>query len=259
MKPNGMFLLEPSYFSQLLALGLIGEFVYFHRKWRVVVLMAALTFSFSGTGILMLAPAMLFVGSSRVLLGVAFVAIALATVVIALGYGDYFAGRAAESGDSGTSGNLRFVAPYQAMVQQWNDSTTICLFGKGAGSTEREVKAVKMAPQPIPKVSLEYGVVGLSVFVILWFAIFYRLALPPAMRVALFILYFLATSAFLQAFTVYMLWALSAGFLRKSVTSGPSGTTIRFPASSDTSFREAPQGSRPLAIKGSNQWIPNQN
>jgi hypothetical protein len=145
MKPNGMFLLEPSYFSQLVSMGLISEFVYFHRKWRIVVLMTALTFSFSGTGILLLVPSLLFVGSPRVILGFALVATALATVIILLGFGDFFLNRAAETSETGTSGNMRFVSPYQEMVREWNDSTTICLFGKGAGSSERMSVTVEMA------------------------------------------------------------------------------------------------------------------
>jgi acyltransferase len=99
----------------------------------------------------------------------------------------------------------------------------------------------------VPKVSLEYGVVGLSAFAIVWLTMFFRLALPGAMRVMLLILYFLTTSAFLQAFTVFALWTMTAGFLRRSAT---NGTTVRTAVSSH-SFLRVEQPSLPLALRGS--------
>jgi hypothetical protein len=245
LKPNGMFLLEPSYFSQLVAMGLVSELVFFHRKWRIAVLITALAFSFSGTGILILLPALLFIGSSRVIVSFALFATALAAVMIVLGFGEFFADRAAETGQTGSSGNERFVAPYVEIVQEWSDSTMICLFGKGAGSSERMSTAVETAFGAIPKVGLEYGLVGLSAFAIVWFTMFFGLAVPRAMTVMLLILYFVSTSSFLQAFTVFEIWAMTGGFLRRSAT---TGTTMHSAASSDT-FPGAKQRSLPLATQ----------
>jgi hypothetical protein len=236
LKPNGMFLLEPSFFSQLVAMALVSEFVFFHRKWRIVFLMAALTFSFSGTGILMLVPALLFVGSTRMIFMFAFFAIVMAATVVGLGVGDVFVNRATETSEAGSSGNERFVAPFEEMVQQWTDTTaTICLFGAGAGSSERKPSNLQFSVTPVTKVGMEYGVVGLSAFILLWFSWYYNLALPRAMTVMLFILYFLASGSFLQAFVVFSIWALSAGFMRKTA---PNETAIR------TAFksRASPEG-----------------
>jgi hypothetical protein len=50
VKPNGMLALEPSFFSQFVALGLVGELHYFRRIKIFVLLVAGLFASFSGTG-----------------------------------------------------------------------------------------------------------------------------------------------------------------------------------------------------------------
>src|SRR5262249_41306766 len=54
MKSNGVFLAEPSYFSQVVALGIIIEFSYRRRLWILGIYAAAMFCSFSGTGIFLL-------------------------------------------------------------------------------------------------------------------------------------------------------------------------------------------------------------
>ena len=54
-KSNGFFLVEPSSFSQLMALAIIVELEFFKPSWRLGVLGLALMLSFSGTGLLLFA------------------------------------------------------------------------------------------------------------------------------------------------------------------------------------------------------------
>jgi hypothetical protein len=214
-KPNGMFMLEPSFFSQMIALGLLSELMFFGRKWRMLLFVIGLGVSFSGTGIIILLPALLFIGSARAILGFVLLAAILITVISALGYGDIYFARATETGKSGTSGNMRFVAPYEDMLDAWQEKTSTCLFGKGAGVSQRMSTAVDANFGPIAKVGVEYGVVGLAAFTAVWCTLFGGLALPRSLNTALLVFYFIASGSFLQSFSVFMIWALTAGFLRE--------------------------------------------
>lgn len=215
LKPNGMVLLEPSFFSQIVALGLLGELVFFKRKWRILLFLVGLASSFSGTGVIMLLPALLFLGSIRTIMTFGVLAAILIGVVATLGYGSVYLGRATETGDAGSSGHARFVAPYEELWHEWQEKTSVCLFGKGAGFADRMVaenSGVNFGP--VTKVGVEYGVVGLVAFTGVWIALFGKLALPNAIITALLIFYFAASGSFLQPFTVFTIWAATAGFLR---------------------------------------------
>jgi len=216
LKPNGMVLLEPSFFSQVVALGLLSEIVYFQRKWRIFLFVVGLGASFSGTGIIMLLPALLFVGSARVIVGAALLAVVVTAVIVALGFGDIYFARATETGDAGSSGNARFVAPYQEMVNAWQEKPSVFLFGKGAGFAQRMATAGEANFGHVPKVGLEYGIVGLAAFSLLWLSLFWGLALPPSLTTALLIFYFMASGSFLEPFGVFMIWAVAGGLLRQN-------------------------------------------
>ena len=215
LKPNGMVLLEPSFYSQMVALGLLSELIFFKRKLRILLLLAGLVASFSGTGVIMLFPALFFLGSIRTILGLAILGAVLIGVLTMLGYGTIYLNRAMETGSAGSSGHTRFVAPYQEMIQGWEQKTSACLFGKGAGVSERMSVLMQVNFGPISKVGVEYGVAGLAAFSAVWISMFARLGLPGAFIIALIIFYFLASGSFLQPFTVFTIWALTAGSLRK--------------------------------------------
>lgn len=231
LKPNGMVLLEPSFFSQMIALGLLSELVFFKRKWRILLFLAGLAASFSGTGVIMLLPAIIFLGSIRTILGFALLAAILIGVVATLGYGTVYLARATETEDPGSSGHARFVAPYQEMFDGWQEKTSTCLFGKGAGFADRmaaENNQVNFGP--VTKVGVEYGLVGLVAFTGVWIALFGRLALPGAIITALIIFYFVASGSFLQPFTVFTIWAATAGFLRSPLEKRSPSIVSRLPA-----------------------------
>jgi hypothetical protein len=214
LKPNGMFLLEPSFFSQIIALGLLSEMVFFQRKGLMILFVVGLGASFSGTGLLMVLPALLFIGSARMIFGFAALALLLAGAIFALGYGDIYMARATETGDSNSSGSMRFVTPYQEMWDGWEGKTSDFLFGKGAGVSQHMSTGADANFGPVSKVGVEYGVLGLAAFTAVWLTLFWGLALPRALTVALIIFYFLGSGSFLQPFSVFMMWPLTAGFLR---------------------------------------------
>jgi hypothetical protein len=215
LKPNGMFLLEPSFFSQMIALGVLSELVFFKRIWLIVLFAVGLAASFSGTGLVILVPALIFVGTARAIFGFTLLATLVIVAIAALGYGDIFLSRATETGETGSSGNQRFVAPYEVMGKVWEENTSACLFGKGAGSTMRMSTDLVVNYPAIPKVAVEYGMLGLIAFALFWASMFAGLSLPRALVTGLLIFYFVASGSFLQPFSVVMTWALTAGFLRK--------------------------------------------
>jgi hypothetical protein len=217
LKPNGMLTVEPSFLSQILGLGLLGELVYQRRALRVGLLGGALISAFSGTGLLIVFGSLLFISNSRAFVITLIIAAAAAAVVDMSGYGEAFASRTSELSHPGTSGHERFVAPFTAISDSWNESASIALFGHGAGQVTTIDNGLDANYSAIPKVALEYGMVGLAAFTLMWLSMFQGLAMHRALVVALIFYYLIVSGALLQPFTVFSLWGLTLGFARKPV------------------------------------------
>src|SRR6185312_2697436 len=190
VKPNGMFALEPSFFSQFAALGLIGELLYFRRPKIIALLIAALAGSFSGTGIIVMLFGLPFLKQSpKWILG-----ILLAGFLWSLALGDaavdFYASRLHELDERGTSGNARFVLPYQMVWERWNHSGRDAAFGIGAGQSANLDHLFEANFAPVAKVGMEFGLVGLVAFAIYWAGMYWVTAIPLPIRAALFAFYF---------------------------------------------------------------------
>jgi hypothetical protein len=210
-----MFFVEPSAFSQFLALALLGE-LWLFRRMRILALLAlGLTLSFSGTGLLMVVGGLAFGARPRAMMALAFTGAVAAGVLFASGYEQAFTSRVDEVRRPGTSGYERFVAPFAAMALPWEDSVDAVLWGYGAGRVEDLDTEYAANYSPIPKVFLEYGLIGLAAFAMVWATMFRRLALQRPVVGAMFVMYFLAAGSLLQPYTVFALWGLSAGFLKQ--------------------------------------------
>jgi hypothetical protein len=165
MKANGVFLLEPSYFSQLLATGFAIEAVGPQRVWRLLCFCVGFVVSYSGTGLLMMAvtlPTLIIVYrrySILVFLGLVGIVVVVAGDLIGL---DIFASRLSEFTENRTSGYQRYVGPILMFDQYLWTSMQRTLFGVGAGMMMR------MTPAPMyfvaetgwAKIILEFGLVG---------------------------------------------------------------------------------------------------
>ena len=155
LRSNGFFFLEPSFFSQFLAISIIIELLYFMSVLRISIFSLALILSFSGTGILVL---MFFLGCYflsilnfkknslgfkkqqiwllvfLIIFGILMVLAAITPVV-----NEYFIGRISEfiksgQGDQvGSSSYARFVAPFLIMLQTAEQSSMSFFFGSGPG------------------------------------------------------------------------------------------------------------------------------
>jgi hypothetical protein len=222
VKPNGIFALEPSFFSQFAALGLIGELNYFRRPRMIALLAAALVASFSGTGIIVLLFGIPFLKqSAKWILG-----ILLAIFLWSLAFGDaaidFYTSRLYELNERGTSGNARFIRPYQMMWDGWQRSSRDAAFGIGAGQSANLDRVFEANFAPVAKVGVEFGLVGLIAFGLYWAGMYVTPAIPLPIGAALFAFYFVASGALLHPPTVFPLWTLTLGFISKNPRSRSS-------------------------------------
>jgi hypothetical protein len=167
LKSNGLFLVEPSVFSQFMALGIIIEMIMFRRLVYVVVFSSGLMASISGTGWIMI---LSFILSAAFSLGIRGVFISLITVaagaatlvglylIFPAGF-DFFMSRTSEIYAIGSSGHDRFVTPWWLAGFVLDRAPWTALYGLGAGVSEH----LAMQPpwvyniNPPVKIGLEYG------------------------------------------------------------------------------------------------------
>lgn len=177
MKSNGVFFLEPSFFSQFLGLSIIIELTRRQSLWRLVIYCAALLVSYSGTGLSMVVlflPWILYRrGNIQILV---WGAIAVAFLVIA---GESLnlsrmADRLQEFGEPESSGFARFISPIYLIRDFLLDSARGFFFGFGPGAIDDFVKASRvggyLAHDPTwIKLLFEYGFIaflGLLTYVV---------------------------------------------------------------------------------------------
>ena len=178
-KSNGLFLVEPSVFSQFMALGIIVEILMFRRPLRLACFAAGLVASISGTGWLMI---FAFIATAMLGLGLRGLLLSCTTIlVVLLGLGglavlfpsgfDVFIGRAGEIYAIGSSGHQRFVTPWWLADFVLSRTPWAALYGIGAGVSER----LGMQPpwdynlNPPVKITLEYGLPCFMLYV--WFLV----------------------------------------------------------------------------------------
>ena len=168
-RANGIVLLEPGAFSQVIAIAVVVD-VFVRRSFRFLPLYGvAYVLSFSGTGLLSLVLALaistVIVGGQRkyvvlsVVLGVPFV---LALWFVFPDDIGKLLKRSTEFSTPGTSGYLRYVAQAQAweyFSQGWRS-----LLGTGPGAYERSPVYVVGSASAAVKIFAEYGLLGLTTF-----------------------------------------------------------------------------------------------
>lgn len=202
-KANGVFLLEPSFLSQLMAVAIIAELGEVGRRWtairaaRLASFGAALFLSYSGTGLLVLMATLpvLVIAQRRwslLLLGV--LAIGAAAAFHEALRLDIYLERATEFTSVRSSGFERFVSPFLLFDEfLWRDPWR-SLFGVGAGTYLPHVAIAyyPAAEMAYSKIIFEYGVLGaVAAFGFLLWAVF-RSPAPIALRVAVIVMFFMS-------------------------------------------------------------------
>jgi len=189
-KANGIFLLEPSYFSQTLVFGFALEAARRKRPWRLFSYLACYTVSFSGTGIVLMSvvfPTLMIVYRRFSLLVLMVVGgFTIVTFGESLGLG-VFLERSQEFESTQSSGYMRYVGPALVLGQYlWNDPKS-WMFGVGSGMFQH------MTPKPIynaaetgwAKLILEFGLVGSFAYFLFLYTSIFRSPQPTVLKAAL--------------------------------------------------------------------------
>ena len=176
LKSNGFFLIEPSVFSQVMALALIIEVVAFRRVAFLCLCVAGLLTSFAGTGWIVLGS---FVAAAGLGLGWRGLAIATGLVlVVAVLFGvvstfapdvyGAFAQRLDEISRPGTSGHRRFITPFWLLDDTLTSTPSAALLGLGSGVSERLTMPYAYDVNTPIKIELDYGFPALLAYVLLF-------------------------------------------------------------------------------------------
>jgi hypothetical protein len=176
MKSNGFFLVEPSVFSQVMAVGLIIEVLMARRALFLAAFAAGLLLSFSGTGWIILAgfglTAFAGLGRRGAVMGLAAALIVVfafgAMMLVAPDFAAAFSDRLAEFQTPGTSAHLRFITPFWLLGDVVAREPSSLLVGIGAGASERLTLPYVFDVNTPVKIVLEYGVPALMAYVALF-------------------------------------------------------------------------------------------
>lgn len=175
LRSNGFFLVEPSVFSQFMAVGVIVEWLLFRRPARLALYLVGLLVSVSGSGWLVLCAFVvelafvtgaLGVLRALVLAGVCVLAMTLASLVIP-DITSALTGRVGEFNVQGSSGYDRFVTPFMVLAQVLSGAPWSILTGIGPGASEQLLVPYFYQLNTPVKVILEYGLPGLLFYLLL--------------------------------------------------------------------------------------------
>lgn len=197
-KSNGFFLVEPSVFSQVMAMALIIEILAFRRVRYLILFITGLLLSLSGTGWIVLASFVLATGVGMGKRGLVIAFGTLFAITLALGLGAFvapeiaaaFAERFDETARPGTSGFIRFVTPFWVLSDFMERDPVAVFLGIGSGVSERLTLPYEYTVNTPVKVALEYGFPALIAYVLL-FVLGRRTIVQRALVVPCVVLFFL--------------------------------------------------------------------
>jgi hypothetical protein len=196
-RANGVFLLEPSFFSQLLAVAIVAELCTLGRVTRLAILGLALLVSYSGTGIIVLALCLPLCVVSQRRWGLLLVGVIGLIAIIAL-HEFFHVGRLLSRVDEFTSiqssGYGRFVGGFYLFDRfLWHDPWRT-LFGYGAGSFTSHATASHdgvAGEMALFKIVFEFGLLGAVAYFGFLFACLLYSPAPRLLTLAVGITYFL--------------------------------------------------------------------
>ncbi len=193
-KSNGFFMQEPSNFSQLLAVAIMVEIIYFKNWKRIILFTSAIAVTFSGTGLLILfalVPIYLVQHRKFFILGILLLGVITAPIWSVIVGVDKTVNRAAEFQSTESSGYARFVSIIPTLNTYILNDTKTAIFGLGAGSIIRtfastDVNYERHNPS-WGKMIFEYGIIGALAYFIFIFLVFWRGNGSPYIKAALLI------------------------------------------------------------------------
>jgi hypothetical protein len=195
-RPNGVFLLEPSFLGQLLGTAIIVELCTLNRWRRLAVYGIGVVAAHSGTGLAIIAICLPIYVISRRQWYLLLMMLVMALVLFGLRDRlmlDSMLSRAGEFSSTGSSGFARYVGGFYLFDQYlWNDPWRT-MFGFGAGSfkTYQVLANYPAAEQTLFKMVFEFGLVGaLAYFSFLCYCVATS-SMPTLVKVALGLGFFL--------------------------------------------------------------------
>jgi hypothetical protein len=196
-RANGVFLLEPSFFSQVLAVAIIAELCTFGRLSRIALYGLALIVSYSGTGLIVLAVCLPLCLVAQRRWGLLVLGLLILAVIIGLQlylHASRLLARIGEFDQDQSSASMRFIGGFRLFDRfLWPDLWR-ALFGYGAGSYvsySSRVHYYAAAEMALFKMVFEFGLVGaVAYFGFLFSCLFYSSA-PRLLILAVAITYFL--------------------------------------------------------------------
>ncbi|HLH93091.1 MAG TPA: hypothetical protein VKX28_32100 [Xanthobacteraceae bacterium] len=229
-KSNGVFFLEPSFFCQFLAVAVVAELLLAGRLLRLLLLMAGLISSYSGTGLTMLA---LFLPIYAVRHGRIQLAIAAALACLFLVFFgdalsiDAFVSRLGEFTDNQSSGWARFFSMFDVLQDVLFAKDLTLFTGQGPGTVQQSFERVSyLAFDPTwGKLLYEYGLVGTFAYLAFFYTAFCNGA--RGLRFAVGYTYFLLGGYLINA-SILMLAASLVVWLGQPISADhPNAGTVR--------------------------------
>lgn len=195
-RANGVFLMEPSFLSQVLAVAIVLELSNRNRWWLQAILATGLLVSYSGTGMIILAfcVPLIVIAKRRW----DFLVLALLVILIAMAFGDQLfldklLSRTHEFNSYRSSGFARFVGGFYMFDQfMWGDVWRT-LFGFGAGSFKDYMTLAHypVSEMPLFKMVFEFGVVGAAAYFAFLFFCLFSTSAPWPVSLAIAVTFFL--------------------------------------------------------------------
>lgn len=214
IKSNGFFLREASIFSIAMAFALLCELSMARRKWVMAVLATGLVLTYSGSGLLCLAVALLFPLEWRSLwrlLACAVVAAAVYAVAGDILNLSYTVNRVREFDSEKSSAYCRFMYPAVVALQQMDSSAWTTVLGHGPGTMPNVDSMCAESETTYGKALFEYGLAGMLAFGALILGALNRSRAPIRIRVALGLTWLLLGGNLLTAeflLLIYMFCAM---------------------------------------------------
>ena len=162
-KANGFFFREPSGFSYLMALALIGECFTLRRKARMLCLGLAVLLTYSGTGIAALLLGTMHPFGPKTLLRLALMACVGGLVFWLLGDTlnlEFTLNRVGEFNSEHSSAYMRYVAPGRLVAESIDASWWTPWLGHGPGTIFRTLRDYEFHDPTWAKLLFEYGALG---------------------------------------------------------------------------------------------------
>lgn len=196
-RANGIFMQEPSFFSQFLAIAVLCELIGRGRLWRIALYVIAILASQSGTGLVLLAVCVpvLIVARRRWNLLIA-MAIALPLLMLLAGpylHTDQLFARIGEFGSERSSAYERFVGGFRIFDASVGADPVRLLFGYGAGNYRDIVHSLNhpAAEMALFKIVVEYGLIGTLLYFSFMMYCIFSARQPLVLRLALALTLFL--------------------------------------------------------------------